>query len=136
MNAEAPGTRSVVVERVLAHPPDRIWRALTETHLLDEWLMANDFAPVLGRRFEFRADWGAVGGEVLEVEPGRRLSYSWGDDDLKSVVTWTLAPAGAGTRLRMEQTGFRRDQPRYYHGARSGWPRFLARLEDVLARMD
>jgi hypothetical protein len=36
----------------------------------------------------------------------------------------------------MEQSGFRSDQPRYYQGAKVGWQRFLANLEQVLARID
>jgi uncharacterized protein YndB with AHSA1/START domain len=134
-NAEVD-TRSVIVERELAHPPEKIWRALTHPHLIAEWLMQNDFKPAVGHRFDLRADWGTVDCQVLEVEPNRMLSYTWGDHDLKSVVTWTLAPTGTGTRLRMEQAGFRPDQPRYYHGARGGWPRLFAKLEQVLARMD
>jgi uncharacterized protein YndB with AHSA1/START domain len=129
-----PETQSVVLERELAHPPERIWRALTQPHLMAEWLMKTDFSPVVGHRFGFSADWGSVDCEVLEVEPQRTLSYTWGDHDLKSVVTWTLTPTGTGTRLRMEQTAFRPDQPRYFHGARMGWPRFLDALETLLAR--
>jgi uncharacterized protein YndB with AHSA1/START domain len=129
-------TRSVIVEREIAHPPEKIWQALTQPHLIEEWLMKNDFKPIVGHRFDFRADWGAVECEVLEVEPNQTLSYTWGDHDLKSVVTWTLTPTGTGTHLRMEQTGFRPDQPRYYHGAKAGWPRFFAALEQLLARMD
>lgn len=129
-------TRSVVVERELAHPPEKIWRALTQPHLIGEWLMKADFKPVVDHRFSFRADWGAVDCRVLEVEPNKALAYTWGDHDLETVVTWTLIPTGAGTRLRMEQSGFRPDQPRYYQGAQGGWPKFLATLEQLLARMD
>lgn len=127
-------TRSVVMEREMPFPPERIWRALTQPHLLEEWLMKTDFEPVVDRPFSFRAEWGAVEGRVLDVEPQRSLSYTWGDDKLKSVVTWTLTPTATGTLLRMEQTGFREDQPRYYQGAKAGWPRFLAALEELLAR--
>ena len=136
MNEAATETRSVVVEREIASPPEKIWRALTQQHLIEEWLMKNDFEPVAGQRFELQADWGAVEGEVLDVEPNSKLSYTWGDHDLKSVVTWTLTRTATGTFLRLEQTGFRPDQPRYFHGARAGWPRLLAALEQVLARMD
>jgi uncharacterized protein YndB with AHSA1/START domain len=129
-------TRSVVLERELPWPPEKLWRALTQPHLLAEWLMKTDFAPSVGHRFGFRADWGGVDCEVLAVEPPTTLAYTWGDHDLKSVVTWTLTPTGAGTRLRMEQSGFRRDQPRYFGGAQAGWPRFLDNLEQVLARLD
>ena len=135
MDQPAAETRSVVVEREIPHPPEKIWRALTQPHLIEEWLMNNDFTPVVGHRFDFRADWGSVECRVLAVEPNQTLSYTWGAYGLASVVTWTLTPTSAGTHLRMEQTGFRPDQPRYYQGAKYGWPRFLAALEQVLARI-
>ena len=136
MNQTSTETLSVVVEREISYAPEKIWRALTQPHLIEEWLMKNDFKPVVDHRFNLRADWGAVECQVLEVEPTRTLSYTWGDHDLKTVVTWTLTPTRTGTHLRMEQSGFRPDQPRYYHGAQGGWPRFFAALEQVLARID
>lgn len=129
-------TRSVVVEREIPHSPEKIWRALTQPHLIEEWLMKNDFKPEQGHRFGLTADWGGVEAEVRTIEPPAKLSYSWNTKDLRSVVTWTLTPTAEGTRLRMEQTGFRHDQEPYFRGATAGWPRFLAALEDVLARMD
>lgn len=129
-------TRTVVVEREIAHAPEKIWRALTQPHLIAEWLMQNDFQPKVGHGFRLNAEWGGIDCEVLEVEPQRTLSYRWAAMGLDSVVTWTLTPAGRGTHLRMEQTGFGRDNPQAYHGARAGWPRFLNRLEDVLAGLD
>ena len=134
MNETAAETRSVIVERELPYPPEKIWRALTQPHLIEEWLMKNDFTPVVGHRFDLRADWGAVACRVMTVEPNRTLSYSWGAYGLDSVVTWTLTPTRLGTRLRMEQTGFGPDQQQAYQGAQQGWPRFVAKLEQVLAR--
>jgi uncharacterized protein YndB with AHSA1/START domain len=136
MSDTAARTRSVVVEREEPFPPEKIWRALTQPHLIEAWLMQTDFAPVVGHRFQFRADWGSVDGEVLAVEPNRVLSYSWGAFGLESVVTWTLTPTDAGTHLRMEQSGFRPDQEQAYQGAQHGWRRFLANLEQVLAKPD
>lgn len=98
--------------------------------------MKNDFEPVVGHRFDFRADWGSVECQVLAVEPNRTLSYTWCAYDLKSVVTLTLTPTSTGTHLRVEQAGFPPDQPQYYQGAKGGWQRFLAALEQLLARMD
>ncbi|HEV8026412.1 MAG TPA: SRPBCC domain-containing protein [Stellaceae bacterium] len=136
MSKPATETRSVVVEREIPHPPEKIWRALTQPHLIEEWLMKNDFKPVVSHRFNLRADWGAVDCQVLAIEPNKTLSYTWAAYGLESVVTWTLTPTGAGTRLRMEQSSFRPDQQQAYHGAKAGWQRFFAALEQALARID
>ena len=143
MTKPAAETRTVVVERDIAHPPEKIWRALTQQHLMEDWLMKNDFEPVVGRRFNLHSDWGGVlDCEVLELEPHKRLAYTWNlahDDpafDLRSVVTFTLTPTSTGTHLRMEQKGFRPDQRRAFGGANVGWPRFFDKLEQVLARTD
>ena len=136
MSKPVTETRSVVIEREVSFPPERIWRALTQPHLIEEWLMKNDFKPVVHHRFNLRADWGAVDCQVQAVEPNKTLSYTWGAYDLESVVTWTLTPTSTGTRLRMEQSGFRPDQPQYYQGAKGGWQQFFSALEQVLARID
>ncbi|MER8829830.1 SRPBCC domain-containing protein [Mesorhizobium sp. M0938] len=136
MTNTATETRSVVVEREVAFPPEKIWRALTQSHLIEEWLMKNDFKPDEGHHFNLSADWGAVDCQVQAVEPHKTLSYSWDTKDLRSVVTWTLTPTSTGTHLRMEQLGFRPDQQQYYQGAQYGWQRFFANLEQVLARIE
>jgi uncharacterized protein YndB with AHSA1/START domain len=135
--------RTVVVEREFPHPPEKLWRALTEPHLIAEWLMKNDFAAKVGHRFNMHADWGGMlDCEVLTLEPHRRLSYTWNlvhEDpafDMRTVVTFTLTPAASGTRLRMEQTGFRPDQKRALGGATAGWPNLLDKLEQLLARTE
>ena len=131
-------TRSVVIEKELPHPPEKIWRALTQGALIKEWLMDNDFRPVVGHRFSFRAtpmpNWnGVIDSEVLVIEPNRKLTYSWGSLGLESVVEWTLEPTSGGTRLRMVQSGFRDDQEANYRGATYGWQKFFAGLERVVA---
>ncbi len=136
MTEATPATRSVIVERDFPHPPEKIWRALTQGHLIEEWLMKNDFKPVLDHRFNLRADWGAVDCQVIALEPNKTLSYTWAAYGLESIVTWTLSPTSAGTHLRMEQSGFRPDQQQAYQGAKSGWQQFLAALEQLLARID
>src|ERR1043166_969862 len=78
--------RSVVIEREMPHPPEKVWRALTQPHLIAEWLMKNDFTPAVDHRFSLRADWGAVEGRVLAIEPNKRLSYTWAALGLESVV--------------------------------------------------
>jgi uncharacterized protein YndB with AHSA1/START domain len=136
MNTTATETRSVIVEREISFPPEKIWRALTQPHLIEEWLVKNDFKPVVDHRFNFRGDWGAVDCQVVTVEPNKTLSYTWGAYGLESIVTWTLTATSTGTHLRMEQSGFRPDQQQAYQGARAGWQRFFGNLEQVVARID
>ncbi|MBA2401125.1 MAG: SRPBCC domain-containing protein [Bradyrhizobium sp.] len=137
----ATETRSVVVEREFPHPPEKLWRALTQPHLIEEWLMKNDFKPVVGHSFNLRGDWGGVlDCEVLAVEPQKTLTYTWNFKheeaayNLTSVVIWTLTATRTGTHLRMEQSGFRPDQPQAYGGAKHGWQQFFANLEQTLAK--
>jgi uncharacterized protein YndB with AHSA1/START domain len=131
-------TRSLVIEKELPYPPDKIWRALTQGPLIKEWLMDNDFQPVVGHAFKFRStpmpNWnGVIDSEVLVVEPNRKLSYRWNSMGLVSVVVWTLVATGGGTLLRMEQSGFRPDQEANYQGANYGWQKFIGGLERVVA---
>ena len=137
-----PALKSIVVERVMAHPPEKIWRALTQSELIAAFLMQNDFQPMVGHRFNFRAKpvmgWnGVTDCEVLAVEPPTRLAYSWNAsgeqaaDGLKTIVTWTLTPVDGGTRVRMEQSGFRPQDEGGFQGMGAGWPGILARLEKV-----
>jgi uncharacterized protein YndB with AHSA1/START domain len=138
-----PETRSVVVEREFSFPPEKLWRALTQPHLIAEWLMKNDFAPVVGHRFKLSGDWGGMlDCEVLTIEPNKVLSYTWNFAhadaayNLESVVTFTLTPTHAGTLLRVEQVGFRPEQKQAYGGANAGWRQFLAKLEQLLVQTD
>jgi uncharacterized protein YndB with AHSA1/START domain len=145
MTDTATETRSVVIEREFPHPPEKLWRALTQPHLTADWLMQNDFKPVVGHQFTLRADpqpgWnGVIDCAVLVVEPNKTLSYTWAGGEgalaIKSVVTLSLTPKGAGTLLRMEQAGFRADQTQNYNGAKYGWQHFLGKLDQLLARAD
>jgi len=131
-------TRTLVIEREMPHPPEKIWRALTQGPLIQEWLMDNDFQPVVGHKFNFHStpvpNWnGVIESEVLVLEPNKKLSYSWGTLGLESVVVWTLVPTSGGTLVRMEQSGFRDDQEFAYKGANYGWQKFIGRLEQVVA---
>jgi uncharacterized protein YndB with AHSA1/START domain len=143
MNKQASEVLSVVVEREFPFPLERLWRALTQPHLIEEWLMKNDFKPDVGHRFNLRGDWGGVlDCEVLTIEPNKTLSYTWNHAhadaayNLESVVTFTLTATGTGTHLRVEQSGFRSDQPQAFGGAKFGWQKFLENLGQVLARND
>lgn len=133
--------RTLVIEREMPHSPEKVWRALTQKQLMEEWLMKNDFQPVVGHRFTFRAtpapNWdGVIESQVLVVEPGVRLAYSWGTLGMESVVTFTLIPTAKGTLLRMEQSGFRPDQDANYKGATYGWKKFIGKLEQVVEGLD
>lgn len=143
MSNAASETLSVVVEREMPHPPEKLWRALTQPHLIEEWLMKNNFVLEVGHDFNLQADWGGtLDCKVLVVEANKTLSYTWDmahEDpafNLNSTVTFTLTPTNTGTHLRMEQTGFRRNQRQAYGGAKQGWPRFFEKLEAVLIQMD
>jgi uncharacterized protein YndB with AHSA1/START domain len=136
MTDQATATRTVVVEREMPHPPEKIWRALTQPHLIEAWLMKNDFKPVANHRFTLSGDWGSVDCQVLEIEPNKTLSYTWAAMGLESVVVWTLTPTGKGTHLRMEQSGFKPDQQQAFQGAKFGWQRFFGNLEQILAQTD
>ncbi|MBC8136727.1 MAG: SRPBCC domain-containing protein [Fibrella sp.] len=128
-------TKMLIVEREMPHSLEKVWRALTQGPLIEEWLMKNDFQPVVDHRFHLRAEWGVVACQVLTVEPNKTLSYTWAAYGLESIVTWTLTPTSTGTHLRMEQSGFRPDQEQAYQGARGGWQQFFVDLEQVLARI-
>jgi len=137
----ATETRSVIVEREIPQPAARIWKALTQSHLISEWLMNNDFKPEVGHKFTLRGEWGGVlDCEVLAIDPERSLSYAWDHDNddplyaLKSVVTYTLTPTATGTHLRVEQAGFRPEQKQAYGGAHAGWKQFLVKLEEVVGQ--
>ena len=134
-------TRTLVIEREMPHSPEKIWRALTEGPLIEQWLMKNDFEPWVDHTFSFRAapvqGWnGIIDSKVLLVEPPSRLSYSWASMGLESVVVWTLTPAAGGTLVRMEQSGFRSEEDAAYKGANYGWQRFIGALENVVAGLN
>jgi uncharacterized protein YndB with AHSA1/START domain len=144
--AAAQGTREIVVEDVLPHAPELVWKTLTAGELIGRWLMPNDFEPVVGREFTFRTKpmggWdGVVRCEVLELIPNEKLVYSWkgGSDDnpaygsrLDSIVTWTLTPVEGGTRLRLVHAGFRSPGNDFAFGIMSGgWAKVMHSISRV-----
>lgn len=140
-------TRAIVIEEVLPHSPEAVWKAITTPALIARWLMQNDFAPRVGHRFTFQArpmgDWnGVVDCEVLVCDPPRTLVYSWvggaaGNREapvLDSTLTITLAPAEGGTRLRLVHDGFRSPQNDAGFDAMSeGWSRMAPRISLIIA---
>jgi uncharacterized protein YndB with AHSA1/START domain len=129
------------VDREFPYPPEKIWRALTQPHLMEEWLMKTDFKPIVGQRFNLRRNPKpdlniVIDCEVLEVEANKTLSYSWAAMGLKSVVTFTLNPTSSGTHLHMEHSGFPADQNQAFRGATAGWHQFFERLQKKLVQME
>ena len=103
--------RDVTIEVTYPHPPEKVWRAISTKELVAKWLMPNDLEPVVGREFQFcvgpQRGWsGNVYCRILEADPPRRLSYTWGNEHLDTVVTFTLTPVDGGTKLTLEHTGF------------------------------
>jgi uncharacterized protein YndB with AHSA1/START domain len=133
---------SLAFELELRHPPEKVWRALTDPKLLSQWLLpVFDFELQPGASFMFRTDphpgWdGTVSCQLLEIEPHRKLSYSWNVPFLQTVVTFTLAPTESGTRLSIVQSGFRPEQKKELGGARYGWKMMSGRLADLLDGME
>jgi uncharacterized protein YndB with AHSA1/START domain len=137
-------TDSIAFEFDLRHPPEKVWRALTDPALLAEWLLpvtGLKLAP--GAAFTFQAQpfpaWdGTVNCRMLEIEPHRKLRYAWvvpGDMALDTVVTFTLTPTASGTRLTLVQSGFKPEQKQNFGGARYGWRMMGGRLVDLLGRI-
>ncbi len=141
MNQPSVGT--ITIERFMPHSTKKIWRALTETTLIEQWLMQTDFQAVVGQKFQLRRPsmpgWdGITNCEVISLEPQQKLVYTWnptgdrGIDELKTLVTWTLTPVDGGTVLRMEQSGFTASQADAQGGAEYGWTMFIGNLERLL----
>jgi uncharacterized protein YndB with AHSA1/START domain len=134
-------TESLTFEFDLQHPPQKVWRALTDPALLAEWLL-----PVLDLKLEPGAaftlktqpypGWdGTVNCRFVEIEEHRKLSYEWSVPFLETVVTFTLTPTPSGTRMSLVQSGFKADQKQELGGARYGWKMMGGKLVDLLARI-
>jgi uncharacterized protein YndB with AHSA1/START domain len=117
------------------HPPEMVWEYLTKAELIEQWLMKNDFQPVVGHAFQFRINPvasiefdGIIYCTVLEIVPFKKLSYSWksgpgqGKITLDSTVVWTLHAKEAGTELQLEHSGFTGNEvPLLYQMLMNGW---------------
>lgn len=132
----------------LPHSPEKVWRALTESNLLAQWIMSNDMKATVGHKFTFKTEptawWdGIVYCEVLEVDPLHLLRYSWqggknnaGVFGVDTVVTWTLKPTpSGGTLLSIEQAGFSPTATQAYNGAKVGWQRNITTLGQLLKKI-
>ena len=131
-------TESISFEFDLPHSPERVWRALTDPSLLSEWLLpVVGFELEPGAAFTFKTrphpGWdGTVSCQVVEIETHRKLSYTWSVPFLDTVVTFTLSPTASGTRLFLEQSGFKPDQKQAFGGARYGWKMMGEKLVELL----
>lgn len=139
-------TQSIQREVVFPQPRARVWRAITESATLAEWMFPNDFEPRVGHQFTFQVPPNpkvnfhgmTVNCEVLECDPPSRLAFSWsaGGPVANSEVSFRLEPEGDGTRLFFEHSGFDLTQPmskQAFHGAEYGWTKMLGQLTTVLA---
>jgi uncharacterized protein YndB with AHSA1/START domain len=135
---ESAQSQALSFEFDLNHAPEKVWRALTDPVLLSEWLL-----PVTGMKLEtgvpftFKTQphpgWdGTVHCKLLAIEPLEKLSYAWIVGELNTVVTFTLTPTPAGTRLSLVQSGFKPHQKQNFGGARYGWKMMGGKLVDVL----
>ena len=135
-------TESLSFEFDLHHAPEKVWRALTDPALLADWLLpVIDLKLERGAAFTFKTQpypgWdGSVNCRLVEIEPHRKLSYTWVVGDmLDTVVTFALTPTASGTRLSLVQSGFKPDQKKNVGGARYGWKMMGGNLVDLLARI-
>lgn len=134
-------TDSLSFEFDLPHSPEKVWRALTDPVLLAEWLLpAIDFKLEPGHAFTLKTQpypgWdGTVNCRLVEIEPHRKLSYTWSVPFLETVVAFTLTPSAAGTLLSVVQSGFKPEQKQEFGGARYGWKMMGAKLVDLLGRI-
>lgn len=136
--------QTLTFEFELKHPPAKVWRALTEPELLAEWLLpALELKLEKGASFKFKTQpypgWdGTVNCQFIEIEPQRKLSYKWvvgGDLEIDTVVTFTLSPTPAGTRLTLVQSGFKPENKQAFGGQRYGWSMMGDKLIDLLGRL-
>jgi uncharacterized protein YndB with AHSA1/START domain len=140
-------TQDIMVDEVLPHAPEVIWKTLTSGELIGRWLMApTGFEPVKGKHFTFQTtpagEWdGIIRCEVLDVVAKERLVYTWKGGHVGNVgygslldtfVTWTLAPVEAGTRLRLVHSGFvtpRNDSA--FKNMSEGWKKVVGKIDDI-----
>lgn len=138
----ASDSGAISFEFDLHHSPNKVWKALTDPVLLSKWLLpVAEMQLKTGAPFVLSAPpqpgWdGKVNCQFTEIEPLKKLSYSWVVGEIDTVVTFTLTPSDSGTRLSLLQTGFKETQKKNSGGARYGWRAFGARLEELLESTD
>ncbi|MDB5006300.1 MAG: hypothetical protein JWP45_693 [Mucilaginibacter sp.] len=138
--------KSIKHQFFFPHPPEAVWEYLTKPELMEQWLMKNDFHPIVGVDFQFRTNPipgldfdGIFYCKVLEIVPFKKLSYSWksgpgeGEITLDSVVVWKLQPTDKGTELFLEHSGFaKKENLNFYNGLTDGWLKNIHKIADRL----
>lgn len=139
-------TKTIRHQIFFPHPPETVWEYLTNSELMELWLMKNTFQPTVGTEFQFRTNPipsldfdGIFYCRVLEIVPFKKLSYSWrsgpgeGRITLDSIVVWTLEPTGKGTELFLEHSGFeKKENLAFYEGLKHGWVEKLQKIDELL----
>jgi len=139
-------TKRIKHQFFFPHPPETVWEYLTKPELMEQWLMKNDFQPIVGLDFQFRTNPipsldfdGIFYCKVLEIVPFKKLSYSWksgpgeGEITLDSVVVWKLEPKDKGTELFLEHSGFeKKENLDFYNGLMHGWVEKLHNIAKLL----
>lgn len=138
-------TRTIIHKWYYEHDINTVWEYLTKSDLIAQWLMDNDFKPIVGHEFTFKTQPkikfgfdGTVYGKVLEIVPQKKLVYSWkggasGKTSLDTIVTWTLTEKNGGTELLLEHSGFKGVKnylPYFIMG--KGWQKIVKRLADKM----
>jgi len=127
------------------HSPEAVWEYLTNAELMAQWLMPNNFEPVLGNEFEFRSKPipslnldGIFHCKVIEIVPCKKLIYSWkggpenGTTTLDILVEWTLEAKDNGTELHLVQTGFNEENISIFSAMQGGWAQNLQKVVTLL----
>ena len=128
------------------YSPETVWEYLTKPELIEQWLMKNNFQPVVGHDFEFRANplpdynWdGIIYCKVLEVVPQKNLTYSWklgpgdGKITIDSIVTFTLTEKNNGTELHLVHSGFKEMSGFSIISLMdAGWLRNMKKIDELL----
>jgi len=139
-------TKTIRHQFFFQHSPETVWEYLTKSELLEQWLMKNDFQPIVGHDFQFitnpipSLDFdGICYCKVLEIVPLEKLSYSWKGGSSKdkitldTIVAWTLVPGENGTQLLLEHSGFGKEESlNFYSGMTEGWIKNVLKITNLL----
>jgi uncharacterized protein YndB with AHSA1/START domain len=128
-------------EVVVAAPAERLWEVLTQPEHIGRWFEGMtaqvDLRPG-GTMVLDSAEFGKIQAVVEQVEPPRLFSYRWARhpdtpvaEGTATLVEFTLTPEGAGTRVRVVESGFagtdavKVDQARHAEANSQGWLQVL-----------